>query len=64
MAKNKGNRIIISLECSEGKSIEKKAHSRVFRYTTTKNKRNTSNRLELKKYCKYCKTHTVHREVK
>ncbi len=33
-------------------------------YTTTKNKRNDPNRIELKKYCKWCRTHTVHRETR
>ncbi|MBO4548489.1 MAG: 50S ribosomal protein L33, partial [Abditibacteriota bacterium] len=33
-------------------------------YTTTKNKRNDPNRLELKKYCKWCKKVTNHRESK
>ncbi|QQY79429.1 LSU ribosomal protein L33P [Keratinibaculum paraultunense] len=33
-------------------------------YTTTKNKRNNTERLEIRKYCKFCKTHTVHKETK
>ncbi len=33
-------------------------------YTTTKNKKNHPDKLELKKYCKFCRKHTVHREVK
>jgi large subunit ribosomal protein L33 len=33
-------------------------------YTTTKNKRTTQNRLEMKKYCKFCRSHTLHRETK
>lgn len=33
-------------------------------YSTNKNKRNTPERLELKKYCKWCGKHTLHREVK
>ncbi|MBW1918270.1 MAG: 50S ribosomal protein L33 [Deltaproteobacteria bacterium] len=33
-------------------------------YTSTKNKRRTPNRLEFKKYCPYCRTHTLHRETK
>ena len=31
---------------------------------TTKNKKNTPDRLEMKKYCRFCKKHTVHRETK
>ncbi|MCF6464399.1 50S ribosomal protein L33 [Clostridium sp. Cult2] len=33
-------------------------------YTSTKNKKNNSERIELKKYCKFCKTHTVHKETR
>jgi large subunit ribosomal protein L33 len=33
-------------------------------YTTTKNKKNDPNRLELKKYCPTCRRHTLHRETR
>ncbi|OPL16519.1 MAG: 50S ribosomal protein L33 [delta proteobacterium MLS_D] len=33
-------------------------------YSTTKNKRTMKNRLELKKYCRFCQAHTLHRETK
>ncbi|MCX6009820.1 MAG: 50S ribosomal protein L33 [Dehalococcoidia bacterium] len=33
-------------------------------YTTDKNKTNDSQRLELRKYCPRCRTHTLHRETK
>lgn len=33
-------------------------------YTSTKNKKTTPDRLELKKYCRFCKHHTVHRETR
>jgi large subunit ribosomal protein L33 len=33
-------------------------------YTTTKNRRTHPQRLELKKYCPKCKTHTVHKQTK
>lgn len=33
-------------------------------YYTEKNKRNDPDRLELKKYCRFCRTHTPHRETK
>ena len=33
-------------------------------YTTTKNKRTMQNRLEMKKYCKFCRGHKLHRETK
>jgi large subunit ribosomal protein L33 len=33
-------------------------------YRTTKNKRTTPDKLELKKYCAACRTHTLHKEGK
>lgn len=33
-------------------------------YDTFKNKKNDPDRIELKKYCKFCKTHTAHKETK
>lgn len=32
-------------------------------YHTTKNPRTHRAKLELRKYCKWCRRHTVHREV-
>ncbi|MCL4497538.1 MAG: 50S ribosomal protein L33 [Deltaproteobacteria bacterium] len=48
-------REIITLACSECKQRN---------YTTTKNKKLTTEKLNLKKYCKFCKTHTIHKETK
>ncbi|HAA90676.1 MAG TPA: 50S ribosomal protein L33 [Peptococcaceae bacterium] len=48
-------RIGVTLACTKCKSRN---------YTTEKNKRNNPDRLELKKYCPVCRTHTVHRETK
>ncbi|MFQ5841455.1 MAG: 50S ribosomal protein L33 [Thermodesulfobacteriota bacterium] len=33
-------------------------------YTTTKNKRTTTDKLQLKKYCRFCRSHTLHKETK
>ena len=33
-------------------------------YVTTKNKPNTRERLELKKYCKWCREHLAHKETR
>jgi len=33
-------------------------------YNKYKNKKNTPERIELKNYCKFCKTHTLHKEIK
>ena len=48
-------RDIITLACTECKRRN---------YQTTKNKRTKPERLELKKYCRFERKHTVHREVK
>ncbi|MDH4229484.1 MAG: 50S ribosomal protein L33 [Nitrospirota bacterium] len=33
-------------------------------YSTMKNKRNTPDRVELSKYCRFCRKHTDHKETK
>ena len=33
-------------------------------YVSTKNKRNTTERVELRKFCKYCDAHTIHKETR
>ena len=60
MAKGKENRIVITLECTEAK----KEGKTVSRYTTTKNKKNTTERLILKKYNPNMQRHTLHKEIK
>jgi large subunit ribosomal protein L33 len=65
MGKSKGARIIITLECScRNISNSDKRRSGIFRYTSTKNRRNTPNRMELKKYCRQCNSHTTFKEIK
>ena len=64
MAKNKGSRIIITLECTECRSNTEKRTTGVSRYSTTKNRRNNSSRLNLKKYCPFCNKHVFHKETK
>ena len=64
MAKNKGTRILITLECTECRSNTNKRSNGVLLYTTQKNRRNNPERLELKKYCKHCNKPTVHKEIK
>ena len=63
MAK-KGARLIITLECTECRTNTNKRTKGVSRYTTTKNRRNTTARLEIKKFCTHCNTHTIHKEIK
>ena len=60
MARNK-NRIQVILECTEHKESGKAGTSR---YITTKNKKNTTERIELKKYNPILKRMTVHKEIK
>jgi large subunit ribosomal protein L33 len=60
MAK-KGNRIQVILECTEHKNSGMSGTSR---YITTKNRKNTTERLELKKYNPVMKKYTIHKEIK
>ncbi|MDD5086045.1 MAG: 50S ribosomal protein L33 [Candidatus Omnitrophica bacterium] len=48
-------REIITLACTECKNRN---------YSTRKNKKQTPDRIELSKYCKFCRKHTVHKEIK
>ena len=64
MAKNKGVRIVITLECTECRSNPAKRSPGVSRYTTEKNRRNTTERLEIKKFCPHCNKATIHKEIK
>lgn len=52
----KGNRENIILDCTEAPGTS--------RYTTSKNKRNHPERLEIKKYNPTLRKHTVHKEKK
>ncbi|MBA5867317.1 MAG: 50S ribosomal protein L33 [Nitrospira sp. CR1.3] len=49
-------REVIAMACTDcetpGKSV----------YWTTKNKKNDPDRIELKKYCRYCHKRSVHKE--
>jgi large subunit ribosomal protein L33 len=60
MAK-KGNNVQVILECTEHKNSNLPGTSR---YVTTKNRKNTPDRMELKKYNPIMKKHTVHKEIK
>ena len=59
--KSKGNRVQVILECTEQKESGVPGMSR---YITTKIRKNTPERLELKKYNPYLKRVTLHREIK
>ena len=58
MPQIKGKRIVIIMECTEAKE----AGVPVSRYMTTKNRANTPDRLEKRKYNHFMRKHTLHRE--
>jgi large subunit ribosomal protein L33 len=64
MAKNKGTRILITLECTECRTNANKRSAGVSRYLTQKNRRNNPQRMELKKYFPHCNKPTIHKEIK
>ncbi|MEY2408346.1 MAG: large subunit ribosomal protein [Verrucomicrobiota bacterium] len=53
-------REIITIECTEAKK-EGKAPSR---YTTTRNKKLQTERLEIRKFNRNLRRHTLHKEIK
>ena len=59
--KAKGNRVQVILECTEHKESGMPGMSR---YITTKNRKNTTQRLELMKYNPVLKKMTLHKEIK
>jgi large subunit ribosomal protein L33 len=58
--KKKEARQVITLECTEARALGVPPS----RYSTMKNKKNTPKRLELRKYNKFLKRHTLHKELK
>ena len=48
-------REIVSLQCSECKRRN---------YTTTRNKKIQKEKIEQKKYCKFCQKHILHKEIR
>jgi large subunit ribosomal protein L33 len=59
--KSKGNRIQVILECTEQAAAGIPGSSR---YMTYKNRKNTTERMELKKYNPFMKKVTLHKEIK
>ena len=53
--KGAGARILVTMQCPD---------CRERNYTSSKNRRNDTQRLELNKYCSRCHGHTIHREVR
>lgn len=48
-------RVHVTLECATCKRRN---------YITEKNKQNSRDRIELKKYCRWCGSHTAHKETR
>jgi large subunit ribosomal protein L33 len=55
MAKAKSAVELVALQCSECSRRN---------YTTSKNRRNVQGKLEMNKYCKWDRKHTLHKEAK
>jgi large subunit ribosomal protein L33 len=51
----KENRVVVTLACTECKERN---------YTSEKNRKNDSGRIELNKFCPRCRKHTMHRETR
>nr|ALI92056.1 Rpl33 [Rhaphiostylis ferruginea] len=64
MAKGKDVRVRVILECTSCVRNSNKVSTGISRYITQKNRHNTPNRLELRKFCRYCYKHTIHGEIK
>ena len=48
-------RDMVTLACTECKRRN---------YNTTRNKKKQTEKLEIKKYCRFCRSHKVHKESK
>ena len=55
MARANEKRIAVTLECTTCKRRN---------YITTKNKVNDRERIEMKKYCRWDRSHTLHKETR
>ena len=55
MAEGKFSKQLVKLRCDECGKLN---------YRTRKNKKSVDRKLELKKYCKHCQKHTLHKESK
>ena len=55
MARIKSSERLIRLRCSACKRVN---------YYTRKNKKKVERKIELKKFCRWCRKHTVHKELK
>lgn len=60
MASKKKDKVPVTLECTEARQ----QGATPSRYATFKNKKKHPDKLEMKKYNRYLKKHTVHKEIK
>ncbi len=51
----KEDRVVVEMACTECRSRN---------YSTTKNRRNDPDRMELRKFCPHCRGHRQHREAR
>nr|AHB38675.1 ribosomal protein L33 [Trithuria filamentosa] len=66
MATGKNPRVTVILECTscvQNSANKSKKSSGISRYITQKNRHNTPDRLQFRKFCRYCYKHTVHGEI-
>lgn len=61
MASKKGDRVQVILECTEHRES---GFAGTSRYSTEKNRKNTPDRLVLRKYNPILRRYTVHKEIK
>ncbi|HWQ75287.1 MAG TPA: 50S ribosomal protein L33 [Syntrophomonas sp.] len=48
-------RVGVTLACTDCKQRN---------YQTTKDKKKNTEKMEVRKYCKFCNAHTIHKEIK
>ena len=59
--KGSGGRVTVHLECT---TCASSGVPGVSRYSIKKNKKKNPRRLELKKYCRFERQHTIHKEIR
>lgn len=64
MVKRKGSQAFVALECSVCKNKNLENFFGKFIYYTTRNKQKMKEKLTLRKYCKFCNSHTIFSERK
>lgn len=60
----KNNQILKYKNLKKDTPLEKKKTIKQNSYRTTKNRKNNPSRLELKKFCRICNSHSIYKEIK